>query len=157
MVTAYRPRKIAFKNLALAVAPLLTILFVFGLSAASDISSLIKGLLPIIIILGLFLVIGFNSTYVEVNGDKLKLVKFFFVRNNIEIDKITSLTYRAFGTMSLDGIRIEYVTNSGFSGSAVLGSIGAFGSEQISSILRDITRANPRVQIDAKTKGLIAG
>jgi hypothetical protein len=154
MTTVYRPRKIALKNMALAVAPLLFILLVFALSAAHDFLSLLKGLGLILILLVIFLFVAFGLTYVKFEGTKLEIVKVFLSRNNIDIRNIKTLKYRAFGTASLDRINIEYTTDAGSNRTATLGSINAYGEKQISSIVNEIIKLNPSVQVDERVRSL---
>jgi len=154
MTTVYRPKKIGFKSMALAVTPLLLLLLVFALSTAHGVLSIVKGLGFIVVFLLLFILIAFGFTYVVLTDNKLKIVKFFIFRNSIDIQKIKSLKYRAFGTKSLDGINIEYTTGTGVHRSAILGSIGAYGQEQISKIVSHIIKSNHAVLVEDKVRSL---
>jgi hypothetical protein len=153
-MTTYRPRKIGFKNIALAFIPLLVIIGVSFAFKASNPLSFLEGFFLFILFLGIFIFLGFNSTYIEVETNKIKIVKFLIFRNSISISNIESLKYRSLGNRSLDGITIHYKTKHGLSMSAVFGSIGAYGEKQISSIVDQISKLNPSIEVEEKLRSL---
>jgi hypothetical protein len=155
MTAIYRPRKPSTKGFLLAMTPLLLLALVSALSDTRDLIRISEGLAIFFVPFVTFILIGFNFTYVALNGHTIKVVKFVVIRNNIDITKIKSLKYRAFGTVSLDGINIEYVNSLGFRRKAILGSIGAYGQKQIAAIVKSIITINPTVHIDERTKSLV--
>jgi hypothetical protein len=141
--------------MSLALLPLIMMLLAFAILEARDLLSLVKGLTLLIIPLGLFLFLGFNFTYVSLSGTVITITKFFFFRNIVDLNQIRSLRYRAFGTITLDGIEVEYTTHRGGHRKAIFGSVAAYGPEQIAQIVIRIVQANPTVRLDKRVSSFL--
>jgi hypothetical protein len=127
---------------------------VVAFSATRDLIRIIEGLAIFFVSVVTFILIGFNLTYVAFNGHTMRIVKFVIMRNNMDIRKIKKLKYRELGTANLDGINVYYVNNFDFPRKAILGSIGAYGQKQISTIVDRIIKENPSVHVDQKVLSL---
>lgn len=154
-MSIYRPRKIGLRNILLVFIPLLILIAISFAFEAVSLLSFLEGFSILAIFFGMFFFLGFRYTYITISGDKIKFVKFLFFRQTVDIERISKLTYRDFGTRGLNGVTVHYTSKHGLPMSAVLGSIGAYGQEQISSILREIVNSNSEIKTDAKVQSLV--
>jgi hypothetical protein len=121
-----------------------------------DVAKAVEQIGFILTVIAIFLWLAFTGTYAEVGDGKLEIVKFYLLRNSIDIRSVRAVRYRAFGMESLDGIDIQYEAHHGTRRSAILGSIAAYGRRQISDIVSAVVKSNPGIQLDERVSTLVS-
>lgn len=111
-----------------------------------------------VFVLGLFYPLYFYAifyqSYAYFNGNVFHIVRIFFMRNTIPVMSVQRLSHRhTFGGV-FHGIQVVYKSNNGSLKRTMI-PISAFGTKNVSDILKKFVQMNPMIHVDSASEKLM--
>ncbi len=156
MTEIYKPKKSTLFGMMIGFSPAFIIVLIIAIVNYHNLSDFLAGTLialGICIILPIFLV---KSSYIEINGTSLKIVKVFFNRKNLKLNDIKSVSLSSQSNKSFVQVIIKYKPDNQEQKSVMVANNIIYDRKEIVRLIKKIHTINSSIIEDESIKKFIS-